>query len=412
MKHGRIKVSLLLNYFIFAILLNSVGTVILEVVTHYGVSKSSAGNLDAFKDITIAVFSFISASFLPRLGYKISMLLGLAIISIASLLTPYVNTYVMIKMMLVSVGVGFALVKVCAYSIVGLITEDEKQHASFVSVMEGTFMFGVLFGFWLFSAFIHFDSVRWIDAYWVIAGLAIVAFILLSTAQLDEHDAHSSYKHIYEDFLMMLRLNKEPLIMVFVISIFMYVFIEQGITTWLPTFNYKVLHISTSMSIQMASIFSAALGTGRLVAGYVLKKYHWFWVLVGCILISGIMVLVVLPKGEIHRAHTITSWSQVSWAGFAFPMIGFFLAPIYPTLCSTMVSALPKRQHSAMMGLIMIFSALGGTLGSKLVGVTFQFFGGRYAIITTLLPMTILLLCLPLYKKLRAERKQQEPIYE
>lgn len=52
----KVKLSLFLNYFIFAILLNCVGTVILEVINHYQITKSQAGTLDAYKDITIAVF--------------------------------------------------------------------------------------------------------------------------------------------------------------------------------------------------------------------------------------------------------------------------------------------------------------------------------------------------------------------
>ena len=35
----RIKLSLFINYFVFAILLNSVGTVILLVQTYFGVNK-------------------------------------------------------------------------------------------------------------------------------------------------------------------------------------------------------------------------------------------------------------------------------------------------------------------------------------------------------------------------------------
>ncbi|AFJ43392.1 hypothetical protein [Francisella orientalis] len=43
-----------------------------------------------------------------------------------------------------------------------------------------------------------------------------------------------------------------------------------------------------------------------------------------------------------------------------FPMIGFFMAPIYPTLCSSILSSQPENLQSAMAGLIIIFSALGG----------------------------------------------------
>ena len=70
MKHWPIKVSLFINYFVFAILLNSVGTVILQVQNSYQVTESAASVLEAFKDLPIAITSFLVASFIARIGYK------------------------------------------------------------------------------------------------------------------------------------------------------------------------------------------------------------------------------------------------------------------------------------------------------------------------------------------------------
>ncbi len=93
------------------------------------------------------------AAYLPRLGYKTSMLLGLALIGVACFLTPLINQMWMIRLLLVSVGVGIALMKVCVYSTIGLITKNEREHASFTSLLEGVFMVGVLSGYWIFWFF-------------------------------------------------------------------------------------------------------------------------------------------------------------------------------------------------------------------------------------------------------------------
>ena len=77
MRHWPIKVSLFINYFVFAILLNSVGTVILQVQRTYQVSESTASILEAFKDLPIAITSCLIASFITRIGYKRSMLIAL-----------------------------------------------------------------------------------------------------------------------------------------------------------------------------------------------------------------------------------------------------------------------------------------------------------------------------------------------
>ena len=68
-------------------------------------------------------------------------------------------------------------------------------------------------------------------------------------------------------------------------------------------------------------------------------------------------------------------------------MIGFCLAPIYPAINSVILSALPKVQHAPMSGLIVVFSALGGTTGSLLTGYLFEHFGGQKAFYFSLIPL-------------------------
>ena len=60
MHNWRIKVSLYLNYFVFAILLNSVGILIQKSINTYHVDELTASSLEAFKDLSIAFVSFFS----------------------------------------------------------------------------------------------------------------------------------------------------------------------------------------------------------------------------------------------------------------------------------------------------------------------------------------------------------------
>ena len=50
MKHFGIKLALFINYFVFAILLNSVGIVIKQSLANYGVTETEASILEAFKE--------------------------------------------------------------------------------------------------------------------------------------------------------------------------------------------------------------------------------------------------------------------------------------------------------------------------------------------------------------------------
>ncbi|MEZ4918171.1 MAG: hypothetical protein R2792_03610 [Saprospiraceae bacterium] len=103
----RIKIALYINYFVFAILLNSVGIVILKSQNNYGVDEVQASTLELFKDLPIAIVSFLVASFLPRLGYKKAMLIGLGIVTVAALGMFAGNSFWAAKLLFLSVGASF-----------------------------------------------------------------------------------------------------------------------------------------------------------------------------------------------------------------------------------------------------------------------------------------------------------------
>ena len=400
MKHVGVKLSLYLNYFVFAILLNSVGIVILKSLNNYGVDETTASVLEAFKDLPIAIVSFAVASFLPRIGYKKAMLIGLAMVTVACIAMYFGNSFDTAKILFATVGAAFALIKVSVYSTIGLVTHSTKEHNSLMSSIEGFFMVGIAIAYFLFPAFnTEGEPDAWLNVYWLLAALSALSFIILLFTKF-EKEAEIPGADLKEDFLEMFKLMARLLIIVFVISAFLFVMIEQGIMSWLPTFNNKVLGLSENLGIMMASILALSLAVGRILAGVLTQKISWIYVLVTCTIGAMLVVIFVLPKTVGLNVGEIDTLSDIPLIGFAFPLVGLFIAPIYPLLNSVVLSALPKRVHSPMTGLIVIFSALGGTIGSRIIGYLFETKGPENAFYFTLIPMTILLVFYVILKKL------------
>ena len=405
MNKSTIKLAMYLNYFVFAILLNSVGIVILKAQKNYGVNEVQASILEAFKDLPIAIVSFLIASFLPRIGYKKAMLIGLGLVTFACVSMYFGNSFGTAKLLFATVGVSFALIKVSIYSLIGTITENQKEHNSLMSNIEGVFMIGVALAYFLFPAFnsdTNPDS--WLNVYLLLAFISLLSFGFLFFAKF-ENKTQIIGGDIADDFGQMFKLFAKLLTIVFVISAFLFVMIEQGIMTWLPTFNDKVLHLPENISIMMASILAISLAVGRLIAGEITKKINWLWVLVFCIISAMLIVLFVLPKTVGLQVTAINSLSDIPLIGFAFPLVGLFIAPIYPLLNSVILSALPKHLHSSMTGLIVVFSALGGTLGSRIIGWLFMNKGPENAFYFTLIPMILLLISFFILKKLTSKNE-------
>jgi len=412
MSNFRLKLSLFINYFVFAILLNSVGIVIAKSIKVYGVDEKQASILEAFKDLPIAIVSFLIASFLPRIGYKKGMQIALIIVFFGCLGMRFGNSFWSAKLMFLSVGVSFALIKLSVYSLVGVVTETPKQHSSLMSSIEGFFMVGIASAYFLFPAFYSDTNPNaWLNVYLFLAGLVLISFLFLSFSgiNIQSETAGSNWN---EDIMASARLIVMPLVLVFIFSAFFFVMIEQGIMTWLPRFNEKIFSFSERLSVQMASLLAISLAAGRFLAGWLSKKISWSIIVISCAILAVALLLLILPQlkpaGEVV---TLQNLSDVPMLGFVLPLIGLFIAPIYPLLNSTVLSHLPKSLHSPMSGLIIIFSALGGTLGSRIVGTLFKNIGGVKAFYFLVIPIVLLIVSVLLIQVVirKQEKKADHP---
>jgi fucose permease len=397
----RVIIALALTYALLGILMNSVGVVILQSIRHFDATKPMGSTLEACKDLSVVAASFLLATRVPLIGYRRTLIGAMAVMAATCLLASFANGFVAMQALFVMTGLSFGVAKVAVYATIGLLARDPADHASITGIVEGVFMVGLLSGVWIFGWFIATDGTgsEWLRVYWLI-GLACAGMALLwAETPLDEAGAVSTDDTETAHWGEMLRLAALPASVAVLAGLFLYVLIEQSVGSWLPTFNNQVLHLPAAMSVEMSSIFVGALALGRLASGFVLRHIAWLPALLGCLGAIAVLILVSLPLAEGVRPGPIAGWGDAPIAAYLFPLLGLFLAPIYPTLCSVALSAMPRHRHAAMMGLIVIFSALGGTLGSFITGMLFQHLPGALAFYFTLVPITLIALALPLIRR-------------
>jgi len=364
--------ALALIYMVFAILLNSVGTVILQSIATFHVDKLAASTLEAFKDLTIAITSFTVAAQVPRLGLKLAMLLSLGLAAAGCVLAATADSFWAMRGLFLCVGLGFALMKVAVYAAIGLFATSASGHARMLGIVESLFMVAVVASAWVFAAFIdpaHPGSTGWLRVYWWLAGGCAVTALAVLTGRFPEaptQDARTTAK-----FRAMLGLLGWRAVQVFIVGVFLYVFVEQGIGTWLPSINHLVLGLDEAMAVRAASIFALAIAAGRFVAGMVVPRLGWFRLLMLCLAAMAV-ILALVPLLAHGAGHAVSRWADAPAATWLLAAIGFFMAPLYPTLNSVVLSAIPRERQAGLIGLIVVFSALGGTTGSRMVAVLFS----------------------------------------
>ena len=405
MKNITLKIALYINYFVFAALLNSVGLLIQKSQNVYGVIESKASVLEPAKDLTIALVAFLIGSFLPRLGYKKGMLISLAVVFLGCFILFFGNAFWSVVTLFACTGFSFAIIKVSVMALISSVVDSEKEHKTFMSYIESVFMLGIVFAYLIFPLFYsETNPDAWLNVYLFLAFLIAVVFVFILFSKLNL-PAIEDKKSVVENFREIVQLLSKPIMILFAIFAFMYVMTEQGIMSWLPTFNQKVLHLDEKLAGQMAVILMLSIAFGRFISGIIVKKISWFSYLAFCLIAAALLIIFVLPQAENSSVTEINSLSQVPWIGFVFPLIGLFLAPIYPLVNSTILSATQKSSHSAVAGLLTFFSAIGGTFGSVIIGVLFQNIGGGKAFYFSLIPLSVLLVVLFFINKISSKNE-------
>ena len=394
--------ALAISYALLGLLMNSVGAVILQSIAHYAISKPHAATLEACKDLSVVAASFLFATALPRFGFRRAQIAVMIAIALGALAISFANSFVAMQTFFVLVGLCFGIAKVATYASIGLIRPEPDRHAALTTLIEGVFMIGILAGIWLFGWFIGNDASGhdWLSVYRVIAVLATAAAILWRSTNLDESAAKvatGDRAPSRRDMLDLLMLSST---IAFLAAIFLYVLVEQSIGTWLPTFNNQVLHLPSAMSVQVSSIFVAALAVGRLSASGLVTWLCWLRLTLGCLVVMALLVLLTLPTTRSVVARADIGWLNAPATAYIFPLIGVFMAPIYPIVSSVVLSALPRERHAAMVGLMVIFSALGGTVGSFITGFVFDRFSGQTAFYLVLVPLALIAIALIRLKRL------------
>lgn len=398
--------ALAFSYALLGLLMNSVGTVILQSIAQYGVSKPQAATLEACKDLSVVAASFLFATALPRFGFRRAQIAVMLLIAAGSVAVGQADSFWAMQLFFVLTGLCFGVAKVATYATIGLLRSDPGEHASLTTLIEGLFMIGILAGIWLFGWFIGRDATgsQWLAVYNLVALLAVAAAALWWAAGLDESAARAKEGEAHPGFAAMLALLALPATIAFLAAIFLYVLVEQGVGTWLPTFNAEVLHLPSAMSVQVSSIFIAALAVGRLSASGLVARMGWLKLLLMCLAVVAALILATLPSTRGLRLRGDIGWFDAPIAAYIFPLIGVFMAPIYPIVSSVVLSALPRDKHAAMVGLMVIFSALGGTIGSLITGTIFDRFSGQTAFNLLLIPLALIALALVRLHRLTAAR--------
>lgn len=374
---NKIKLPLMFSFLIFSMLLNSMGVIILQLSEK--ISYKGLGVLESFKDIPMAIISLFCVSWIAKTGNKNALIFSLIFILVSCIALPLVDTFWFFKIWLSIVGVSFALAKISVFSIIKNNFKDQHL-SSAISSVDASFMIGIFFvnigfGSLLTSSYAEY----WKFGFWVIAFLSVINLFMLRFVTIDEETILETKKKSSE-----WKFYLTPKIIYFFIIVFFMVFIEQGFNSWLPSFFRNNLKINSYFALQASAFLALFSFFGRLITSRLILRFHWF----KFVLICHYTVFAILIICQILISYFYNEFNFILI--FIMPIIGLFLAPLFPLYNSEILNEIPKEKTHLLVSIVMIFSSLGSSVGSLYMAVIFHKNVSNFYPLFILLPLLII----------------------
>lgn len=243
--------------------------------------------------------------------------------------------------------------------------------------MLGIFLVNIEFAFILKSEY----KDLWKHGFWLVGILAIWGFLRLwragFKAEKQEEEKHTGTSFGWKSLL-------SPYFIIFYSIVFLIIFTEQIFNSWLPTFYRKHLKADAFFALQASAFLALFSFLGRLIAIKVIQKVSPFRYFYFCGTVSVVLLLV-----------------SYFWAGFShektgvlvflFPLVGIFLSPLYPIINSRFLSNHPENAVGKIVSVIILFTSLGGSIGSISTSFIFQKNLGEYYLLFAAIPLILIL---------------------
>lgn len=358
-KFSQISIPLQMTFFIFSMVLNCMGIVILQL-SQENIGYVKLGFLESFKDLPIAIFSLFAVNFISRFGTKKSLVFALMLVGICSLFLPFVEVFWFFKLWFAIIGTCFAIGKICVYGIIRNNMTEEKSLAKTMNSVEASFMIGIFtvntgFGWLISSQFGEY----WKFGFMSISLISFFTVYLFTKVKIAEPQNKST--RILPDLS---GFGKTTFILFFAVSFFI-IFIEQSFNSWLPAFYKDHLKVNSFFALQASSFLALFSYTGRAITSKIIQRFTLSKYFMMCVLM--IIILLVSISGIQFYFSENTRILL-----FLFPIIGLFLSPLYPVINSKMIAKIDKDKINTFTSLIVMVSSISSSINSISISLLFK----------------------------------------
>ena len=365
-----IVILILLVFFVISYLTNILGTLNPKVSESYALSETMAGFLPFAFFIAYGVMSIPSGFMVERWGEKRMMMLAFALSFTGALMFALFPEFNVFVISLFTIGAGMAALQVVINPL--LRVAGGEEHYTFNSVLAqlifglASFISPQMYSYQvsnidqgniqkpmisLMSGLVP-EQMSWVSVYWVFATLSLIMIAVVMIVKFPKVVLRDDEKMGSRSSFVELIQNKY--VILYFIGMFAYVGTEQGISYWMSKFlsNYHGYDPDT-IGADAVSYFWGLMTIGGILGLVLFKLFdgklvlRWFTILA-----------IVCVAAGLFGSNELALW--------AFPISGFFLSVMYPSVVSLGLNSVAKH-HGSFAGILMTGIA-GGAVVQILIG--------------------------------------------
>lgn len=347
-------------FFMFGMTTDAVGEIIRLARGELGLSNTQASAFHWATMSAIALSGMFLGFLADRLGHKQTIVLGLSIYGVASVLFFAGESFEIYVSLLFVTGLAIGVFKTAALALIGDISSSTEDHTKKMNAVEGFFGVGAIFG----PAIVVTLDGAGLSWRWLYLFAAALCAIMIVAAMLTTYPASERSEKKKTGLGRSLRLLGNPYAIGFSLAIAMYVACEVAVFVWLPTFleGFDGNGLSAFFAAYAVMIFFVLRAAGRFLGVWILDQFDW-------------KLVISVFTGLIFGCFSLSAMGGKNVAVFLLPMSGLFMSMIYPTLNSKGISCFPKRDHGAIAGLILFFTAASAALSPLAMALVSDTFG-------------------------------------
>jgi fucose permease len=356
-----------LGMLLFGIVATTLGAILPDVVSRFGVSRASAGSLLLLLSFSILLGTLLFGPSVDRLGYRLP-LTAAATLAAAGLETiAFAPGLAAVRVGVALIGVGGGVLNVATNAVVADTAEGRKA--------AGLSLLGVFFGIGAVGVPFTLAALQPLASQ--AAVLATLGGLALLTAVASMLTGFPSPKQPRSFPLRpALRLLREPALLVLGLMLFLQSGMEMTIGGWISIFAGEELALSGQAALFFLSLYWLGMMLARLGLGWLLRTVPPRPVMVVSLALALLGALLLL------LARTPMS------AGLGAAVVGAGFAAVFPVVYGWLGERYREVSGTAF-SLALVIALTGGMVFPYATGMLAERYGMRASL--TLVPAALLL---------------------